>query len=334
MQPSNCGYGLVKQLVSQKKENDLKLCFSLILQDLLSDRFDAYFFSKKCCHIKAQIEFQFTVHASGVMHQEEYDAYLKLFKNAIHDLPEHIKLLKQPTRTLFFAKTDIHPLGGLIITNKAHKEGKVLLTDKEEGLILHLLDVYFLQLQLLHNSAVDPLSQLLNRQSFEQKLTEIMHSESRFQQKNLDLAQHWFLAILDIDHFKRVNDTFGHVIGDEVIVLVSQLLKSHFRFDDLLFRYGGEEFAILFMTENAEQAWKVLDRARELVASTRFPQVSNVTMSIGFIQVGDDYQLSELVNKADMALYHSKDNGRNQVTDYQQLNIVQHAVSGSDIELF
>ena len=81
MQTSNCGYGLVKQLVSQKKENDLKQCFSLILQDLLSDRFDAYFFSKKCCHIKAQIEFQFTVHASGVMHQEEYDEYLKLFKN-------------------------------------------------------------------------------------------------------------------------------------------------------------------------------------------------------------------------------------------------------------
>ncbi|RXF01692.1 GGDEF domain-containing protein [Pseudoalteromonas phenolica O-BC30] len=161
-----------------------------------------------------------------------------------------------------------------------------------------------------------------------------MHSEGRYQQKKIDQEQNWFLAILDIDHFKQVNDTFGHVIGDEVIVLVSQLLKSHFRFDDLLFRYGGEEFAILFMTDNSDQAWKVLDRARELIANTRFPQVSNVTMSIGFIQVGDDYQLSELVNKADMALYFSKDNGRNQVSDYQQLNIVQQAVSGSDIELF
>jgi diguanylate cyclase (GGDEF)-like protein len=140
--------------------------------------------------------------------------------------------------------------------------------------------------------------------------------------------------MLDIDHFKQVNDTYGHVIGDEVIVLVSQLLKSHFRFDDLLFRYGGEEFAILFMTDNAVQAWQVLDRARELVANTRFPQVSNVTMSIGFIQVGDDYQLSELVNKADKALYYSKENGRNQVTNYQQLNLEPQAITDCDIELF
>lgn len=334
MQTSNCGYGLVKQLVSQKNESDLNLCFSLILQELLSDRFDAYFFSKTCCHVKAQIEFQFTVHASGVLRQDECNTLLNLFKSALQDLPEHIKLLKQPSRTVFFAKTDIQALGGLIVTNKVNNPGSIVLSEKEEGLILHILDVYFLQLKLLHNSAIDPLSQLLNRQSFEQQLTDIMHSENCMQTKKIDPENSWFLAMLDIDHFKKVNDTYGHVIGDEVIVLVSQLLKSHFRFDDLLFRYGGEEFAILFSTESAELAWKVLDRARELVADTRFPQVSHVTMSVGFIQVGDDFQLSELVNKADKALYYSKENGRNQVTNYQQLNLEPQTISDCDIELF
>ncbi|TMN93568.1 hypothetical protein CWB72_02775 [Pseudoalteromonas phenolica] len=334
MQISNCGYGLVKQLVSQKKEVHLKQCFKSILQDLLCDRFDAYFFSKKCCHVKAQIEFEFTVHASGVLQLEESNTSLNLFKSALQELPEHIKLLKHPSRVFFFAKTDIQPLGGLIVVNKVNNTDSIALSDNEEGLILHLLEVYFLQLKLLHSSAVDPLSQLLNRQSFEQQLTGIIQSESYLQTKKVRSESRWFLAMLDIDHFKKVNDNFGHVIGDEVIVLVSQLLKSHFRFDDLLFRYGGEEFAILFSTESAELAWKLLDRARELVANTRFPQVNHVTMSVGFIQVSADFQLSELVDNADKALYFSKDNGRNQVTNYQQLNIEPHVISDCDIELF
>lgn len=334
MQTSNCGYGLVKQLVSQKKEVNLKQCFKSILQDLLCDRFDAYFFSKKCCHVKAQIEFEFTVHASGVLQLEESNTSLNLFKSALQELPEHIKLLKHPSRVFFFAKTDIQPLGGLIVVNKVNNTDAIALSDNEEGLILHLLEVYFLQLKLLHSSAVDPLSQLLNRQSFEQQLTGIIQSESYLQTKKVRSESRWFLAMLDIDHFKKVNDNFGHVIGDEVIVLVSQLLKSHFRFDDLLFRYGGEEFAILFSTESAELAWKLLDRARELVANTRFPQVNHVTMSVGFIQVSADFQLSELVDNADKALYFSKDNGRNQVTNYQQLNIEPHVISDCDIELF
>ncbi|RZQ52745.1 hypothetical protein C1E23_12350 [Pseudoalteromonas phenolica] len=334
MQISNCGYGLVKQLVSQKKEVNLKQCFKSILQDLLCDRFDAYFFSKKCCHVKAQIEFEFTVHASGVLQLEESNTSLNLFKSALQELPEHIKLLKHPSRVFFFAKTDIQPLGGLIVVNKVNNTDAIALSDNEEGLILHLLEVYFLQLKLLHSSAVDPLSQLLNRQSFEQQLTGIIQSESYLQTKKVRSESRWFLAMLDIDHFKKVNDNFGHVIGDEVIVLVSQLLKSHFRFDDLLFRYGGEEFAILFSTESAELAWKLLDRARELVANTRFPQVNHVTMSVGFIQVSADFQLSELVDNADKALYFSKDNGRNQVTNYQQLNIEPHVISDCDIELF
>ncbi|TMP81485.1 hypothetical protein CWB73_07885 [Pseudoalteromonas phenolica] len=334
MQTSNCGYGLVKQLVSQKKEVNLKQCFKSILQDLLCDRFDAYFFSKKCCHVKAQIEFEFTVHASGVLQLEESNTSLNLFKSALQELPEHIKLLKHPSRVFFFAKTDIQPLGGLIVVNKVNNTDAIALSDSEEGLILHLLEVYFLQLKLLHSSAVDPLSQLLNRQSFEQQLTGIIQSESYLQTKKVRSESRWFLAMLDIDHFKKVNDNFGHVIGDEVIVLVSQLLKSHFRFDDLLFRYGGEEFAILFSTESAELAWKLLDRARELIANTRFPQVNHVTMSVGFIQVSADFQLSELVDNADKALYFSKDNGRNQVTNYQQLNIEPHVISDCDIELF
>ena len=333
MQTSNCGYGLVRQLVSQKDEEHLKECFISLVQELLNNRFDAYFFGKRHHHVQSQIEFQFSVNAPSVA-RSEYNTLLNLFKNALYELPEHIKVLKHPTKTFFFSKTHTQVLGGLIVTNKAYRQGDVLLTDREEGLILHLIDVYFLQLQLFHNSAVDPLSQLLNRQSFEQQLTDIMHSVSLKPKSARESGNYWFLAMLDIDHFKSVNDNYGHVIGDEVIVLISQLLTSHFRYEDLLFRYGGEEFAILFLSQHDEHALKLLDRARELVKNTRFPQVSHVTMSVGFIQIGDDFLLSELVDKADKALYHSKENGRNQVTNYKQLNIVPPTICGCDIELF
>ena len=124
----------------------------------------------------------------------------------------------------------------------------------------------------------------------------------------------------DIDHFKRVNDTYGHTAGDEVIRKVADVIKANTRTTDLAGRYGGEEFAILLVDTSLEQALCLAERIRQQVAvlSIAFNKtVLNVTISIGLAE--RDISLQEhrhWIEAADKALYQSKVDGRNKVTCY------------------
>ncbi|MBE0457147.1 GGDEF domain-containing protein [Pseudoalteromonas sp. KG3] len=213
-------------------------------------------------------------------------------------------------------------------------ESKDELPEGTTVLALHILNVYANQLALIHKSRLDPLTELLNRQTFEKKVIEILSGDD-FSTKNIALkeSKNWYLAIIDIDHFKRVNDNFGHVIGDEVILLVSRLLKNNFRLEDYVFRYG-EEFAVLFQSDDKAAARGVLNRLRTNVAEYPFPQVGNLTVSAGFLELSHIDMVATLVHKADLALYESKNNGRNLVTAYSDLNVVDDIVNDDGIELF
>ncbi|MBB1408705.1 GGDEF domain-containing protein [Pseudoalteromonas sp. SG44-17] len=202
-------------------------------------------------------------------------------------------------------------------------------------LALHILNVYANQLALIHKSRLDPLTELLNRQTFDKKVIEIL-SEEDFLAKDeaFAVSKSWYLAIVDIDHFKRVNDNFGHVIGDEVILLVSRLLKNNFRLEDYVFRYGGEEFAVLFQSFDKAAARGTLNRLRANIAEYPFPQIGNLTVSAGFLELSHVDMVASLVHKADLALYESKNNGRNRVTAYSDLNLVDDIASDDGIELF
>ncbi|MBE0377928.1 GGDEF domain-containing protein [Pseudoalteromonas prydzensis] len=214
-------------------------------------------------------------------------------------------------------------------------ESKDELPEGTTVLALHILNVYANQLALIHKSRLDPLTELLNRQTFEKKVIEILSGDD-FSTKNIALkeSKNWYLAIIDIDHFKRVNDNFGHVIGDEVILLVSRLLKNNFCLEDYVFRYGGEEFAVLFQSDDKAAARGVLNRLRTNVAEYPFPQVGNLTVSAGFLELSHIDMVATLVHKADLALYESKNNGRNLVTAYSDLNVVDDIVNDDGIELF
>ncbi len=215
-------------------------------------------------------------------------------------------------------------------------ESEYELPERSIMLAVHVLNVYANQLALIHRSRLDPLTELLNRQTFDKKVIEIISGDTFITSTRSSAKQsHWFLALLDIDHFKRVNDNFGHVIGDEVILLVARLLKNSFRIDDFIFRYGGEEFAVLFQANDEHDARNMLNRVRCNVAEYPFPQVNNLTISSGFLALSEIDMVSVLVHKADLALYHSKNNGRNQVTAYTELEIEQESDSVDDgIELF
>jgi diguanylate cyclase (GGDEF)-like protein len=125
--------------------------------------------------------------------------------------------------------------------------------------------------------------------------------------------------MLDIDHFKSINDNLGHLLGDEVLLLLAQQMTESFRDNDLLFRYGGEEFAMVLMDITPEQAQQTLQRFREKIASYKFPNVEQVTVSIGFTHFDKSLSMDELIGQADNALYYCKTSTRNTVHCYQDL---------------
>ncbi|WP_206617392.1 diguanylate cyclase [Pseudomonas alkylphenolica] len=125
------------------------------------------------------------------------------------------------------------------------------------------------------------------------------------------------IAIIDIDHFKTINDTFGHVVGDCVLSQLSSELKHSLREDDLAGRYGGDEFCLILPNTSLEQAHLVMERLRERVGSYRNPQLPElrVSLSIGLASCRQDLADAESwLKEADKALYGAKNSGRNQVS--------------------
>lgn len=178
-----------------------------------------------------------------------------------------------------------------------------------------LLNIYSNQLSMIHINMQDPFTGLYNRQTFDKKLLEIVSGNGFLEPRECNTGQrNWFLAMIDIDHFKRVNDSFGHTIGDEVILLVAQILKRSVRSQDYVFRYGGEEFAILFCGTSLTEATQVLERIRLEIKRYNFPQVGKVSVSIGLTEfrIGDSPK--QFIEHADRALYQSKDQGRDRLT--------------------
>ena len=213
-----------------------------------------------------------------------------------------------------------------------------------ESLVRGLLRIYENYLTLIDDSERDTLTGLLNRKTFETRLSVVMdrsvrddgESPTGEERRHPHGGGHW-LAVLDIDHFKRINDTYGHLYGDEVLLLLARIMRRSFRTGDLLFRYGGEEFVIVLAPIARDDAMRVLNRFRETVGAYDFPQVGRVTVSIGVVEIDGQDSPSEVVGHADQALYYAKQHGRNRVCNYHDLVEaglleVQHAAD--DIEIF
>ncbi|MDH5551988.1 MAG: GGDEF domain-containing protein [Nitrosomonas sp.] len=200
----------------------------------------------------------------------------------------------------------------------------------EQELIDSLIQVYGNCLFHINKSERDKLTGLLNRHSFETKFKRLIATQqakqrSAFEQKTayehrvFNPDSFAWLAIFDIDHFKRVNDQFGHVCGDEVLLKLSQKMKSFFRSSDLLFRFGGEEFVVILEPIPHEMAQRTLERFREKVEESVFPLVENITTSGGYIKITDADYPAVFIERADQALYHAKSSGRNKICNYELL---------------
>lgn len=146
-----------------------------------------------------------------------------------------------------------------------------------------------------------------------------------------------WLIITDIDHFKRVNDTYGHVFGDEVILTISQIMKTCFRCSDLLFRVGDEEFVILLEPVRKKTAEKLLNKFRKAISEHKFSQIDNVTVSAGYTSISDKDYPPAILENADKALYYAKENGRNCSYNYESLiqkGKITPAKKGRPVDLF
>ncbi|MFK7160558.1 GGDEF domain-containing protein [Marinospirillum sp. MEB164] len=198
----------------------------------------------------------------------------------------------------------------------------------EEHLISSFFRIYHNFCRLLEDAQTDELTGLLNRKTFDENFLRISQelidpniladADDRRRVLAAKVDHHW-MAVLDIDHFKQVNDTYGHIFGDEVLILISRLMQQNFRRTDYLYRFGGEEFVIVAHCGGLAEAKKLFTRLHRAIESYPFPQVGQVTASIGVVQLTNRHLASSLLDQADQALYYAKSHGRNQLHFYQEL---------------
>ncbi|MEC1778743.1 GGDEF domain-containing protein [Schinkia azotoformans] len=162
--------------------------------------------------------------------------------------------------------------------------------------------------QVLTNQAhQDGLTGLANRRAFDQDI-----------QKLIDQQIPFSLIMADIDHFKEVNDEHGHLVGDDVLRFLASIMLDVIRGEDLCYRYGGEEFAIIIKEKNEEEAFALAERLRIKIAETPSPIGKAINISLGISSYYKKDQLPErVIKRADTALYQSKHNGRNRTTIYR-----------------
>jgi diguanylate cyclase (GGDEF)-like protein len=199
------------------------------------------------------------------------------------------------------------------------------LSKLDSYLVNGLLGVYRNFFTVLSEAQRDQLTGLANRKTFDDIINKIYFQRPSLTEPVLierrtepDAPTFW-LGMADLDHFKRINDTWGHLYGDEVLLLTAQLMQGHFRENDYLFRFGGEEFVIILRAPDQAQAALAFERFRSAIASHSFPQVGQVTVSIGVTHIDPAVFSATLLDHADKALYHAKGNGRNQVCFYETL---------------
>jgi diguanylate cyclase (GGDEF)-like protein len=222
--------------------------------------------------------------------------------------------------------------------NRYHSEYRYDYLERMASLLAVCIENCIIHENLAYLSSTDTLTKVYNRHSFDLEINKALQRANR--QK-----QHLSLLFLDIDHFKHVNDKYGHPAGDEILKSFASILKQHIRNTDFLARFGGEEFAILLPDCEPKQAIQIANNLRIKVAEFMFDTlisgkiqittsigVSNFSFSDSFFATTNMASLSHtLLQNADDALYKAKQNGRNQVALKETSLLDNKAVSGLDI---
>lgn len=244
---------------------------------------------------------------------------------------EIVRCENRPCITIF--PIDVH----LSVCSLLEVESEQPLSPASETQIATALRLYLNLQGLLDYGEKDSLTELLNRKSFDGAFfraaldqNSIANDDDPERRAHKIAASYW-LAVIDIDHFKRVNDNFGHLIGDEVLLLIAGLMRTNFRFHDQIYRFGGEEFVVLMRCADHTDAANALERFRQKVENFSFPQVGMIRVSVGFSTLRSNDTPGTAFDRADKAVYYAKANGRNQVCSYSVLVQAGELTEAADV---
>jgi len=269
---------------------------------------------------------RFPLDFTGKEQEGEYDELLEQY---VLTESEGIQTFSYESKKiiLLHVKTDSGPDRAILIESSDLPDTLLYLLENLVGVYKHLLN--------LHDSKErDQLTRLPNRQSFERRLFDVCEYFHEHEIKDTLSDKGSWLAMLDIDFFKRVNDNFGHLYGDEVLLHFSQLMENEFRYNDFLFRFGGEEFVVILNLLDMKDAQAVFERFRIVIENFKFPAVGQVTVSMGIVHINRDSLPATLLDQADKALYFAKETGRNKVIFYEDMDTEEELNEGGGAELF
>jgi diguanylate cyclase (GGDEF)-like protein len=189
-----------------------------------------------------------------------------------------------------------------VIMNK----GLVLITELKDSVVREQ-DLLIRNVMIDRLSKVDALTELFNHRSFQE------HTDHLISHMPHDTALE--LALIDIDNFKKINDTYGHWVGDMVLKTIGSILKEVLGPDDMSFRYGGEEFAVLFVGKSHEEVLHICEKLMETIRSTEIPEMPDqpLTMSIGLASYNRNTMKKAWFQLVDECLYTAKRNGKNRI---------------------
>lgn len=272
------------------KLNKLKsICFVLIIASLLLSFLISFFISKSLNGPLYKL-----YEAAKRVSQNDYTATVDIKTNDEFGLLGQVFNKMLASIQTSFNKLDSmnRNLEGLVL----ERTQELLVTNEELKSKNHRLEIL---------STTDMLTGLFNRRHIEEQIQIAINRSERY-------GQEVSLVMLDIDHFKLVNDTHGHDVGDEVLVSIAGVLKENIREVDVAGRWGGEEFIILIQANNLGAAANV-NKLRTIISDQDHGDVGKVTASFGYTQYIKSDTIDSLIKRADQGLYKAKQNGRNRV---------------------
>jgi diguanylate cyclase (GGDEF)-like protein len=263
------------------------ICFILIIVSLVFSLLISFFISRS---LNAPL---YKLHeAAQKVSQNDYTAIVDIKTRDEFGLLGQVFNKMLASIQTSFKKLDLmnKNLEGLVV----ERTQELLETNEELKLKNHKLEIL---------STTDMLTGLFNRRYIEEQIQIAINRSERY-------GQDMSLVMLDIDHFKLVNDTHGHDVGDEVLVSIAKILKENIREVDVAGRWGGEEFIILFQADNLG-AMANAEKLRTIINDQDHGDVGNITASFGYTQYIKNDTIETLIKRADQGLYKAKKNGRN-----------------------
>jgi diguanylate cyclase (GGDEF)-like protein len=244
----------------------------------------------------------------------------------------------QLTRFPVMLSAETHPWGVVELQSEAP------LGKSEVVAAQRLIALYGNIVDMLDYSECDALTGLWNRKPFDDLFYKSLSSTQTTEEPPTPVehraatpASGFWLAMVDIDHFKQVNDNYGHLIGDEVLILVARILKTSFRAYDRVYRFGGEEFVVVLRCNDHDAAVVAMERFRVAMANYAFPQAGHITASLGLTEIVAGDSPAAACERADRAVYYAKHHGRNQVcseADLLRRGLLTTDLKVGEVELF